>query len=217
MDKEEVKKHYVGSTGTDAAFDSPYLKNSMVLHAQSAIKDVQDEKKHELSCAYRYDPVMKPGTFDGQAYDGVMTNIRGNHVSLVTEGRAGHDVKVMDAQIAKPAFDYRKISGALGIDTVADGIRMALGEALDDESITRRDDVSPKAGVKKYGSVKFADPKNKKYPLDTPEHVRSAASYFGMPKNRSEYSEEDQTKIDGRIRAAKKKFNIGTFHDAEGK
>lgn len=133
MDKEEVKKHYVGSTGTDAAFDSPYLKNSMVLHAQSAIKDVQDEKKHELSCAYRYDPVMTPGTYQGQAYDGIMTNIRGNHVSLVTEGRAGHDVKVMDAQIIKPVCDYRKISGALGIDVVADGIRMALGEAMDDD------------------------------------------------------------------------------------
>jgi len=85
-------------------------------------------------------------------------------------------------------------------------------------SITKRVDVSPKEGGRKYGDVAFADPKNKKYPIDTPDHVRSAASYFGKAKNRNEYSEEDQTKIDKRIRAAKKQFNIGTFHDtAEGK
>jgi hypothetical protein len=137
MDKQEVKDHYVGSTGTDAVFDTPYLKNSMVLHAASAIKDVEEKKKQELSCAYRYDPVMTPGTFDGQAYDGIMTNIRGNHVSLVTEGRAGHDVKVMDAALDKRTVDYQKIydgvATALGLDRVADKIRMALGEAMDDD------------------------------------------------------------------------------------
>lgn len=79
----------------------------------------------------------------------------------------------------------------------------------EDGSITSREDVNAKAGIEKYGSVKFADSKNKKYPLDTPEHVRSAASYFGMPKNRSKYSQEGQAIIDRRIRAAKKKYNIG--------
>jgi hypothetical protein len=87
-----------------------------------------------------------------------------------------------------------------------------------DGSITKREDVNPEEGAKKYGDVRFADTKNKKYPLDTPEHVRSAASYFGMPKNRSEYSKEDQAVIAKRISAAKKKFEIGAFNDAtEGK
>lgn len=87
-----------------------------------------------------------------------------------------------------------------------------------DGSITKREDVNPEEGAKKYGNVTFADTKNKKYPLDTPKHVRSAASYFGMPKNRSEYSQEEQATIDRRIRAAKKKFKIGTFTDVtEGK
>ncbi len=84
-------------------------------------------------------------------------------------------------------------------------------------SITKRENVNPEAGEKKYGDVRFADPKNHKYPLDTPEHVRSAASYFGMTKNSSKYSEEEQTTIRKRIRAAEKKFNIGAHSDAEGK
>jgi hypothetical protein len=116
MDKPEVKALYVGSTGTDAEFDGTYLNNTLVLHAKSAIDDIQARKKHELSCAYRYQPDMTPGTFEGQHYDGIMRDIQGNHVALVTEGRAGHDVKVMDSKNGcANVVDYRKVSTALGL------------------------------------------------------------------------------------------------------
>ena len=86
-----------------------------------------------------------------------------------------------------------------------------------DRSITadieEREDADPKEGKSKYGSVTFADPKNKKYPLDTPGHVRAAASYWGMSKNRSMYSQEDQTTITHRIESAEKKFKIGKHAD----
>ena len=78
------------------------------------------------------------------------------------------------------------------------------------QDIEQREDVNPKEGVTKYGEVKFADPKNKKYPLDTEAHVRAAASYFGMAKNRALYKEDEQKTIQGRIDAAKKKFKIGS-------
>ena len=78
------------------------------------------------------------------------------------------------------------------------------------QDIEQREDVSLKEGVTRYGSVKFADPINKKYPLDTEAHVRAAASYFGMAKNRALYKEDEQKTIQGRIDAAKKKFKIGS-------
>jgi hypothetical protein len=84
-------------------------------------------------------------------------------------------------------------------------------------AIEKREDVSPKEGKSKYGDVTFADEKNKKYPLDTPAHTRSAASYFGMPKNRAKYSEADQKSIDAKIAAAKKKFGIGDDGDDDDK
>ena len=40
--------------------------------------------------------------------------------------------------------------------------------------IERREDVNPKEGVREYGDVEFADSTNKKYPIDSPEHIRSA-------------------------------------------
>lgn len=86
----------IGSTGTDAQFNLPYLQNSIVLWDAEAIKSVQNNTQKEISCAYRYTPVMTPGEYEGQKYDGVMTEIIGNHVSIVTEGRAGSDVVVGD-------------------------------------------------------------------------------------------------------------------------
>ena len=66
------------------------------------------------------------------------------------------------------------------------------------------------------GASDYADPGwqpdgKKRYPLDTPEHVRAAAVYFARKRNRAKYTAEQQKKIDARIRAAKKKFKIGEF------
>jgi hypothetical protein len=76
-----------------------------------------------------------------------------------------------------------------------------------------------KAGVKAkksadrpYGSVKYADPgfrdNRARYPLDTEAHCRAAWAYIHMPKNRKFYTAQQLKTIEGRIRAAAKKFGI---------
>ncbi|WP_347558566.1 DUF2213 domain-containing protein [Robbsia sp. KACC 23696] len=87
----------VGATGTHAAFVAPYLDNSLVIWARRAIRGVETGEQQELSCAYYYRADMTPGTYEGVAYDGVMRDIRGNHVALVPKGRAGPDVLVADS------------------------------------------------------------------------------------------------------------------------
>jgi hypothetical protein len=89
----------IGSTGTDAKWEEPYLKNSLVVWAKNAIDGVQDNSQKDISSSYHYEPDMTPGVFDGVHYDGVMRNIRGNHVALVPKGRAGSDVVVGDASL----------------------------------------------------------------------------------------------------------------------
>lgn len=103
------------------------------------------------------------------------------------------------------------------------GIMVGLPvEKSDINKIAEREDVSEaeeSRAKEKYGDVTYADEKNSKYPIDTEAHVRAAASYFGMPKNRSKYSAEDQKKIDAKIASAKKKFGIGediTKSNADG-
>jgi len=87
----------VGTTGTEAEFVYPYLRNSLVVWTQEGIDFIESEEKKELSSGYHYDADMTPGTFDGKQYDGVMRNLRGNHVALVEQGRAGPDVVVADS------------------------------------------------------------------------------------------------------------------------
>lgn len=98
MDAESIPKEMVvGSLGTDARYESPYLKNSLIVTDAKAIKAIEDGSYSELSASYACDIDMTGGIFDGKSYDGVMKNIKGNHVALVPEGRAGHDVKVADS------------------------------------------------------------------------------------------------------------------------
>lgn len=87
----------IGSTGTDAVFEPPYLKNSLVVWTRDDIDDIEAAAKKELSSGYRYRADMTPGTLNGEKYDGVMRDIVGNHVALVREGRAGKDVVVGDS------------------------------------------------------------------------------------------------------------------------
>ena len=93
---EPRKEIVVGSTGTDAVFNEPFLQNSLVVWDAEAIAGIETKEQCELSCAYRYIPVMSPGVYEGIGYDGIMTNLIGNHVALVEVGRAGRDVVVSD-------------------------------------------------------------------------------------------------------------------------
>lgn len=89
----------IGTSGTDAIFDDPYLDNSLVFWTAEGIELVDSEEQREISCGYLYDPDMTPGSFRGEHYDGVMRNIRGNHIAIVSEGRAGPDVMVADSVV----------------------------------------------------------------------------------------------------------------------
>ena len=91
------KDKIVGSLGTDAAFEKPYLKNSLTVTDADAIARIKSGEFRDLSAGYLCDVEMINGIFDGKHYDGRMKNIRGNHVALVREGRAGHDVRVADS------------------------------------------------------------------------------------------------------------------------
>jgi hypothetical protein len=74
--------------------------------------------------------------------------------------------------------------------------------------IDRRDDVNPESGENKYGDVKFADPVNNKYPIDTEEHVRAAWSYINHEDNAAKYDKDEVEVIKDRIKNAANGFDI---------
>jgi hypothetical protein len=121
------KEIVVGSTGTDAAFEAPYLKNSLVIWDAKSIAGVENEERKEISCAYHYRADMTPGTYQGASYDGVMRDIRGNHVALVAAGRAGPDVVVGDSQLEKSTMSNKPLSRKAAL---AKGALLALKPKL---------------------------------------------------------------------------------------
>jgi hypothetical protein len=134
----------VGCIGSDVSFDSPYLRSSIAVWTDEAIKLIESKQQAELSCSYRYRADMTPGlTPEGVAYDGVMRDIMGNHVALVEKGRAGPDVYVSDShplELPKMKRPYlvAAVAAALGSAiALTDDQKLALDAAMckaDDEA-----------------------------------------------------------------------------------
>ena len=74
--------------------------------------------------------------------------------------------------------------------------------------IDQREDVNPKEGVREYWDVEFADPVNKKYPIDTEKHIRAAWSYIHHEDNAAKYDRDELKTIKDRIKRAARKHDI---------
>lgn len=102
---------WVGTVGAPVSFKAPYLQAPISVWTEEGIRLIESGDQQELSPSYRYRADMTPGiTADGFAYDGVMRDIVGNHVALVSTGRTGPDVFVADNlppelhQMKRPRF-----------------------------------------------------------------------------------------------------------------
>lgn len=87
------EKLRIGTAGTDAVMEGNDLVNTIIVETRAAIDAIEkaddgDPKgKKCLSVGYKYDIVKEDGVFEDKKYQFKMTNIRGNHVALVDEGR----------------------------------------------------------------------------------------------------------------------------------
>ncbi len=122
--------------------------------------------------------------------------------------------KECELKNGEPTCDCMSKAAASEIETFEgqiEDLQMSLSEVAalyTAESIKKRKDVNPKSGKNKYGNVKFADEKNKKYPIDTEAHIRAAWNYINKSKNSGKYGSEDVKSIKAKIiRAWKKKID----------
>lgn len=123
----------VGSTGTDARWQAPYLTNSLHIQDSRAIDRIKDGTMREISMGYSYTPVKRSGEFRGRKYDFIMTDIICNHVALVEKGRAGGDVIVQDHALA--AGDSFVQAGGNDMDEKKEAIIAELTKLLEDAGI----------------------------------------------------------------------------------
>lgn len=131
------QKGVQGVIGETVYFDPPYLRANLKIFSEAAKRMVATGEKIELSPGYRCRYEFTPGEFDGQQYDAVQRSLIGNHLALVTEGRTGPDVAVLDRALY--ALDYNSLKEAVMADEnkqAVDGLedlKKAIGALSDDE------------------------------------------------------------------------------------
>ncbi|RQZ18132.1 DUF2213 domain-containing protein [Burkholderia sp. Bp9031] len=90
-----------------------------------AIEQVESKVREELSGGYSAWYDWTPGvTPEGEPYEGMQRDIRGNHTALVRRGRCGPVCRVGDSQPSTP-----KGATAMPIQITIDGIPFSLDEA----------------------------------------------------------------------------------------
>ena len=84
VDALNVKHLTVGTVLSEGRQDGDNLRGDIVIHSPDDIGS-----RRELSLGYSLDLDETPGEFNGERYDAIQRNIRYNHLSVVSKGRAG--------------------------------------------------------------------------------------------------------------------------------
>lgn len=91
---ENAKDVSVGTVGESVRRDDRFVRAPLAINDATTIQQME-RGKVELSCGYTADLEFTAGVSpDGEHYDAIQRNIRGNHVAIVDRGRAGPQVKV---------------------------------------------------------------------------------------------------------------------------
>lgn len=130
------KKGVHGVIGDKVKFDpnSGYLVGNLKIFSDSLPKKIDEYGKREISAGYHCDFMNEPGIYDGEFYDFVQRNIRGNHIALVKEGRSGPDVAVKDhfkftfdaKELLKVENEKVKDEGVMSLEELSAAVRKLM-------------------------------------------------------------------------------------------
>ena len=96
VNTDNSRQYTVGMSGHEVVRDGDFVKTILHITDAEAIKNIEAGKV-ELSNGYTADIEWTPGvTPEGEQYDAVQRNIKGNHIAIVERGRAGPSCRVAD-------------------------------------------------------------------------------------------------------------------------
>ena len=96
VDKDNVDREHIGTILSEGMADGDDVRVEIIIHDTDIIKQTG---LRELSLGYSLDLDETPGTWNGQHYDAIQTNIRINHLALVDKARAGEQARLnIDSQ-----------------------------------------------------------------------------------------------------------------------
>lgn len=96
VNSRNSRQYSVGMSGPEVTRDGMFAKTVLHVTDEDAIKNIESGKV-ELSNGYTADIEWTEGvTPDGEQYDAIQRNIKGNHIAIVERGRAGPACRVAD-------------------------------------------------------------------------------------------------------------------------
>lgn len=129
VDATNWKRYAVGQSGPEVVRDGDHLATDLLITDADAVKRV--EAGAQLSNGYLADFDFTPGTTpEGEAYDAVQSNIRGNHIALVAAGRCGDTCRVGDRSGADCGCRPAPLT-AVTVDGLAIEVASASAATLD--------------------------------------------------------------------------------------
>lgn len=139
VDAGNWRRYAVGHAGEQVVQDGDHLATDLVIADATAADRARAGAA--LSNGYHADFVFEPGTTpDGEPYDALQRNIRGNHIALVEDGRCGDSCRTAPrpaGDCACPAVPAAATDAAM-LDAlvrertaVLDGARRLLGPAFE--------------------------------------------------------------------------------------
>ena len=98
VDSRTIKRDSVGFGKDDVTAQGDFMTATLVITDFDTVKEVE-EGTGELSLGYTADIIWQPGVDkDGNPFDAIQRNIRGNHIAIVPRGRCGTECKISDSQ-----------------------------------------------------------------------------------------------------------------------
>ena len=125
------QKGIEGMIGQEVYFQDGILYANIKILSENLAGVIAAGKK-QLSAGYRCVYDLVSGVWNGQPYDAVQRNIRGNHLALVQEGRMGPDVAVLDHMTF--TFDAKELlmpTELQEMKTALDAMETKLKAAMD--------------------------------------------------------------------------------------
>lgn len=203
------EKGIEGVIGEDVYFENGILYGNLKLFSDHMDGKIDDGVR-ELSAGYGCIYELVSGVFNGQPYDAIQRNIRGNHLALVPEGRMGPEVAVLDKLTF--TFDAKEIKMAKTEEEKnEENLKGAADRAAKDgfkKYMADEEDPEEKAERKEAGA-KDAEPEEKEEPKKEKKAEDKKAKDSdeeGEKQNKAETKKEDKEARSGLDSAMKSLF-----------
>ena len=124
---KNAKRFSVGHVGPEVTRDGMFAQTLLHITDADAITKIESGKV-ELSNGYTADIEWTPGISpNGEQYDAIQRNIKGNHVAIVEKGRAGSECRLADNL---PTNGDKAIMAKITIDGVDYEVSDQAGQAV---------------------------------------------------------------------------------------